>query len=116
MRRAFFFFSLLLLSFAGLAQFDPNCESGTSAVFTVDSVYFESTSNYGKIIIDFTFPGNLWQVGGVQKAGFPSALSGTNALQTDTLNNYPVGNESAAILYLDTSFGLMTLGLKSFSF
>lgn len=60
--------------------------------------------------------GNIWQVGAVQKLGFDTAYSGTNALQTDTVNNYPVGNESAAIVYLDSSFGSWLGNITSFSF
>lgn len=83
---------------------DPDCLGGAFPVNVLDSFYFESnTASIGKIFIDTSFPGNIWQIGAVQKPGFSNALSGTHALQTDTLNPYPVNNESAAILCLDSS-------------
>lgn len=70
----------------------------------LDSFSFE-TIHTGKAVLffDTAFSNNIWQVGSVQKAGFPNAFSGTNALQTDTLNTYPVNNESAAVLFFDST-------------
>jgi hypothetical protein len=104
------------ISFLGTkAQLSSDCTDEAGFVNVLDSFYFEdNTGSIGNIIIDTTFPGNIWQIGTVQKPGFSNAFSGTHALQTDTLNPYPVNNESAAILYLDSSF-VPNLGPIDFS-
>jgi hypothetical protein len=100
------------ISFLGTkAQMSSDCMDSAFPVNVLDSFYFESnTASIGKIIIDTSFPGNIWQIGTVQKSGFFNALSGTHALQTDSLNPYPVNNESAAIFCLDSSIFHMWLG------
>ena len=108
----------LFFSFAGSAQmWTGQCLTGLSQVWEFGSFNFEAdTASNAILIIDTSFTGNIWQVGAVQKQGFDTAHSGTNALQTDTVNNYPVGNESAAIVYFDSSFASMTDNITSLSF
>ncbi|HTN47460.1 MAG TPA: T9SS type A sorting domain-containing protein [Flavipsychrobacter sp.] len=85
--------------------------------YPLDTLHFESNiSVYLKLIIDTSFPGNIWQVGTVQKTGFPGAFSGTHTLQTDTLNSYPIGNESAAIVYIDSNVSTFAGNFASLSF
>jgi len=104
MKKVFFLIGLLSTTIGSFAQMgDSNCTGGNFFPPLIDSFYFDSnTPTYGRLVIDTSFPGNIWQIGAVQKTGFNGALSGTNALQTDTLNPYPVNNESAAVLYIDT--------------
>jgi hypothetical protein len=105
MKRLYLLLFLLLSFSATKAQMSSDCLDGDHPVYVLDSFYFENnTVSIGKVIVDTTFPNNIWQIGTVQKPGFSNALSGTHALQTDTVNPYPVNNESAAILYLDPSF------------
>ena len=115
--KAYLFFLSFLMSFTGKAQWDGDCLTDLSKVDLFDSLYFENTSTgVGKILFDTTFTGNVWQVGTVQKTGFAGALSGTQALQTDTLNVYPVGNESAVIIYGDSNYTWQQNNLTSLSF
>ena len=51
-------------------------------------------SDYQYILIDTTIDNNIWQVGNPTKSIFISALSLPNAIITDTINTYPVNNES----------------------
>jgi hypothetical protein len=95
-----FFFQVLTLH----AQLTSDCDGGNGPVYVLDSFYFESpNAAKGVLFFDTSFSNNVWQIGNVQKAGFNGALSGTHALQTDTLNPYPINNESAAVLYLDSN-------------
>jgi hypothetical protein len=104
MKKALLLFGLLIESVCGFSQWgDPNCMGGGTPVKIIDSLSFEAPyTSHGILVVDTSFSDNLWQIGAVQKAGFPGAYSGTNALQTDTLNNYPINNESAAIIYTDS--------------
>jgi hypothetical protein len=83
---------------------DTNCTNGDIQVSVLDTLNFEQPAPHIRLIIDTAFSQNIFQVGAVQKAGFIPALSGTHALQTDTINNYPINNESAAIIYYDSSY------------
>lgn len=61
--------------------------------------YFDSveTDPYTSIIIeiDTDNPDNIWQIGPPQKFIFDSAATSPNVLITDTINNYPVNNNSS---------------------
>jgi len=104
MKHLVFLSTWLLMSLFARAQTVYDCVSGNPPAVTLDSFYFESgNSGKARLVIDTSFPGNIWQIGTVQKAGFAGALSGTHALQTDTLNPYPVRNTSAAALYFDAN-------------
>lgn len=94
----------LVSSVSAVTQDFANCDGSLWLPARLDSFSFE-TMNTGKAVLffDTAFANNIWQVGSVQKAGFPNAFSSTNALQTDTLNTYPVNNESAAVLYFDST-------------
>jgi hypothetical protein len=114
MRRTLLFAMAMLQFLICHAQWqNSECTGGNSQVFLVDSLNFDN-ANKGvlTLIIDTTFSNNLWQVGAVQKNGFPSALSGVRTLQTDTVSAYGVNNESAAIVYCDSTIGG---GKKEFS-
>jgi hypothetical protein len=51
-----------------------------------------------------TSASNIWQVGPPQKALFNSAASTPNALMTDTVNNYPVNNQSIVSYKVNSMF------------
>jgi len=61
-----------------------------------DTVSFEKPST--NIVID-TLTGNLWQIGKPHKTFFNSSHSGTNAILTDTINNYPQ-NDTSSFVYI----------------
>ncbi len=105
MKKLLLLLSLFFCFGSAEAQFNYNfCWGGIYPVISIDSFSFENNmNNLGKIVIDTTYTNNIWQIGAVQKPGFNNAYSGITALQTDTLNNYPVNNESAAIVYADTN-------------
>ncbi|MGB3076726.1 MAG: T9SS type A sorting domain-containing protein [Chitinophagales bacterium] len=48
---------------------------------------------------------NIWQIGTPQKPFFGNAFSAPNAIQTDTLNPYPVNNHSAFTLKFTNNIG-----------
>jgi len=79
----------LLLIMAGLIH-------PSFAQSSYDSVSFEVATT--EIVIDTT-AGNLWQIGTPQKTVFDSAHSGTKAMLTDTLNDYPP-NDTSSFTYI----------------
>lgn len=104
MKKLYFLITLLVANYCSKAQwYNQDCTNQQSVY--VDSFNFD-TPGKGNIILflDSTFTNNIWQVGSVQKAGFPIAFSGTKALQTDTMNAYPVNNQSAVIFYTDSTY------------
>ncbi len=52
---------------------------------------------------------NIWQIGAPQKSNFSSAYSYANAMVTDTINTYPINNESYFIIpyVLEESSGIV---------
>jgi len=71
--------------------------------------WFDTTSSF--IAIDTSNPSNIWQIGKPQKSNFNAALTGTNVMITDTVNNYPVNNHS----YFDLIFPMNINGYPVFS-
>lgn len=60
--------------------------------------YFDGadTMSYSlQIEIDTSYNENIWQIGEPQKALFDSAYSPPNVIMTDTINFYPINNESS---------------------
>lgn len=60
--------------------------------FVIDSCFFEGICPIVKI--DTAIPNNLWQIGKPQKPFFSSSYSPSNAIVTDTINSYPINNDS----------------------
>jgi hypothetical protein len=71
-----------------------NCQFGYG------TINFDDTINLFRIRIDTTVPNNIWQIGAPNKHIFKSAYSLPNAIITDTLNSYPINNNS--VFYLRT--------------
>lgn len=69
----------------------------TNAQWTNDTITFEMPSTL--IVID-TSNGNLWQIGEPQKTFFNNAYSGTKAILTDTINDYPPNDTSSFIFII----------------
>jgi hypothetical protein len=76
----------------------------------IDTNSFESTNGLCKILIDSTMPNNIWQIGSVTKPAFDTTHSGWKAMQTDTINSYPINDTSAFVLYIDSSFEAANYG------
>ena len=55
---------------------------------------FEFNDNLD-VTIDTSNQENIWQIGAPQKNIFSAAYSGPNAIVTDTLNTYPIGQNSS---------------------
>lgn len=83
-----------LLAFLVVAQLQAQ-----SVDILMDTIYFDGAAN-PYFSLD-PRPGNLWQVGRPQKIIFDSAYASSQAIVTDTINNYPVNNFS----YFDLKFG-----------
>jgi hypothetical protein len=64
-------------------------------------VNFDDTAGLFRIYIDPSIPNNIWQIGAPHKPFFTSSYSVPNAIVTDTLNSYPVNNNS--VFYYRTS-------------
>lgn len=76
---------LLTISLATLQSF-------AQTVYCVwDSITFEESYAY---IVNGTSNQNIWQIGKPSKIIFDSAYSSNSAMVTDTLNNYPLNNNS----------------------
>ena len=97
MKKGILFILFILLSQSSFSQSNGICDYSFSAWHPVD---YDSTSlsdtfatNY--FYVDTSFQNNIWQLGGVSKTGFPVSQFGGSGLQTDTLNSYPINNESA---------------------
>jgi hypothetical protein len=106
MKNLVFFLSLFLSVGSAKAQGTP-CQLDSfwgQPIPVYDTIDFEQThASIGHVIIDTTYPNNIWQIGTVQKNGFPNAHSGVQVLQTDSLNVYPINNESVAIAYANVA-------------
>ena len=85
-------FLLLIISLTTLQSFAQWTE------FVWDTITFEEPYEY--LEID-TSSQNIWQIGEPSKIFFDSAYSTNNAIVTDTLNNYPLNNNS----YFDLKIG-----------
>lgn len=79
--------------------------------FVIDSCFFEEICPIVKI--DTTMPNNLWQIGKPQKPFFSSSHSPSNAIVTDTINSYPINNDSYFdIVHTGYGNGNLILGFK----
>ena len=58
------------------------------------TINFDDSVNLFRIRIDSTIPNNIWQIGAPNKHIFSVAHSIPNAIITDTLNSYPINNNS----------------------
>lgn len=67
-------------------------QTASFAQYYYDSVTFETPVT--TIVIDSS-PDNIWQIGEPDKVFFEASYSGMNAIVTDTVNSYPVNNESS---------------------
>lgn len=63
-------------------------------------INFDDSINLFRISIDTTIPYNIWQIGQPQKNIFYTAHTLPNSIITDTLNPYPIDNNS--VFYLGT--------------
>ena len=64
-------------------------------------INFEDTASLFRISIDTSVPDNIWQIGSPHKSIFTSSYSVPLAITTDTLNPYPMNNNS--VFYYRTS-------------
>lgn len=62
-------------------------------------------------IIDTANTNNIWQIGSPQKILFDSSYTLPNALITDTINNYPINNQSAVKWHISGSFSFSFGGI-----
>ncbi len=80
------------------------------------SQYFDGadTLEWNSVFIEIdTSSSNVWQIGMPSKTLFSSALSIPNAILTDTLNFYPLNNNSSFSFYLPTEdFGWGILAIQ----
>lgn len=74
----------------------------SSQTVTLDSCNFE---NICPILVIDTASTNLWEIGTPSKIIFDSAYSITNALITDSLNNYPTNSHSSFTLIPTDNYG-----------
>ncbi len=110
--RLLFFVLMFGLHLAASAQITSCYRDSTNPVYGVgiglDTFDFDAIQTaHFKISIDTTDSTNAWMIGNVTKSGFPSAFSGSRAIQTDTAAPYAVGLQSAFYIWRDTaeSFG-----------
>jgi hypothetical protein len=90
--------AILLIGINSNAQI--NCFS-SYPIYAIDSTGFEADTSLKFVYqIDTVNHNNIWQIGNVTKPGFDSAYSGTHALQTDTLNPYPINDTSAFYVWI----------------
>lgn len=89
MKKLFFLLTISLTTLQSFAQWTE---------FVWDTITFEAPYEY--LIID-TSSQNIWQIGAPNKIFFDSAYSINNAIVTDTLNFYPINNNS----YFDLRIG-----------
>jgi hypothetical protein len=82
------------------------CIHHSRAQFFNFCVNFEEPEYTAAVMIDtINYPENIWQIGPPQKPNFGNAYSLPNVIITDTINNYPVGNNSAFIIMNEVSYG-----------
>lgn len=63
------------------------------------SLNFDSQVDGTKLVIDtIQNSSNIWQIGTPQKLNFTTANSGSRAIVTDTINSYPINNQSDFIV------------------
>lgn len=91
MKNIFITLTILItfIEFATAQQASPMAPGDTIAFW--NTIGFEETSTS---IIQNHDPGNIWQIGHPQKTNLNSPFSGMYAMVTDTLNPYPVNNNS----------------------
>lgn len=92
--------SIFLFLFAGCSFIDLPAQNPIQIV----ECDFDGTLTNCEFSFD-TAQQNIWQIGTPQKPFFGNALSSPNAIQTDTLNAYPVNNHSAFILKFTNNIG-----------
>lgn len=94
-------FVFIVLGLSSFGQGSLVCDGGYS--LPIDSTDFSNVQGVNfHYKIDSSLPNNLWQVGGVSKAGFPNNVYGISAMQTDTLNPYSPNNVSVFEVWTDT--------------
>lgn len=79
------------------------------------SQYFDGadTSIYNSLFVyPDTAASNIWQIGVPQKIIFDSASTVPNAIVTDTINSYPVNNESSFVVKLPVDFWWAFMALQ----
>lgn len=59
-----------------------------------NSYNWDELNDYNYIVIDTLIDDNIWQIGKPSKKLFNSAYSQPFAIITDTINNYPINNDS----------------------
>lgn len=89
----------------------------TLNLFAQYAQYFDDTTQYsGTIVVSIdTSSSNIWQVGPPQKIVFDSAATLPNVIVTDTLNTYPINNESSfqfTIVAEPWSYGIYAIQWK----
>ncbi len=102
-------FGLYLTASAQITScYKDNSDPQQLGGFGLDTFDFDAIQTaHFKISVDTTDSTNAWMIGNVTKSGFPSAFSGTRAIQTDTAAPYAMGLQSAFYIWRDTaeSFG-----------
>lgn len=106
-------FLLIALQITAQEKMTHNCGyisyGAGGGVIAKEYCWFDTTSSF--IVIDTSNPSNIWQIGKPQKPILNAALTGTNVIITDTVNNYPVNNHS----YFDFIFPITNNGIPIFS-
>ena len=84
---------IILLVVFSVALIRGNCQFE-------EYITFDNPTNLFRIRIDTTIPNNIWQIGKPNKHLFHDAYSIPNGIVTDTVNSYPINNNS--VFYLIT--------------
>lgn len=69
----------------------------------IDTINFESSSFH--LILDSSNVGNIWQIAHPSKVVFDSAYSAPRAIITDSINPYPINNQSSFMLGFELNGG-----------
>ncbi len=84
--------------FLNLAFFPAICFAQYDRHFGTDTIDFEDPTVL--VYIDTNNSGNIWQIGKPKKVVFNTALSGINAIITDTVQMYPKNDTSSFIVVI----------------
>ncbi len=106
MKKGFCLFVFVLFTGTCFAQITGICDGpANNYIDPIDSTNFSGVSTPRfHLEIDTSLVGNLWQIGGVTKPGFPSSTYGGQAIQTDTINSYDTNNTSAFMVWTDSIY------------
>ncbi len=113
MKKTMFLFLLILTQQLSAQIKQQNICSGIwpgYGIISQETCFFEAPCSY--IVIDTSSHDNIWQSGTPAKSYFSSAYSAPQAMVTDTLNTYPVNNDSyfeLCIPILNTLFTMNTM-------